>query len=379
MVLSNVKYATRLSRDHKVKTTRESLNASADLLRVVADGRTPAFDKIREALTLIVTGHGPSTVMAQTGMSRSELSEFVKGIGRRYRVRGENLPDNTLPVLFPMEPDFDVIQKFRKPKRERLMREAAEMRAKTPLPLEWDIAFPTEAGVRNAVAALRSKIDVDANLQSIALRYAASVQAPASTLVTYPLLRAVWQVTHYGQFERLAVDDSVTPRAAQSIVLAYDALEAARADGVDAFEGLRSTSNIAELPGLAVRARPLAEAAIARLESTLLMSKSLPHQARALRMFREETELVEMPAHVGELNDGQVHRIAHLRGLNTDGVPDPEVVAMERALREKGLEQDIPWLKGIWLAAYNTRRVDDFWKAVDRLLEGQPNWADSLQ
>src|SRR5690606_24424470 len=119
-----------------------------------------------------------------------------------------------------------------------------------------------------------------------------------------------------------------------SIVLAYDALEAARADGVDAFEGLRSTSNIAELPGLAVRARPLAEAAIARLESTLLMSKSLPHQARALRMFREETELVEMPAHVGELNDGQVHRIAHLRGLNTDGVPDPEVVAMERALRE---------------------------------------------
>lgn len=363
--------------------TRSDLDQSIGMLRaLVSLTSDPSADKLQSVLALTAQGYGPSTIAQETGLSREELVDAIKGIGQRFRSRGDDDPDVYGTALFPLEPDPETIASMTKKRREATLEKVAQMRAENPLPYSWQLEFP-EKGVRKAVAAIRSKTEVDQDLKALALRVTASQTPPSSGLLTFPALRATWMLIQLGQLHRFACDTDLPLRAAQTVVAAYEALETARVDSVTAMLKLRGNPDPKEIDSLAVRARPLAEAAVRRLEQILASTRKREDlgtfKTRGMNLFLNETEHLEMPAHVGELNEGQVHRIGLMLGLQTDPVPDRELGAAETRLRELGLEDDIPWLRGVWISAFSCKRENDFWKAIEQLNNGDTNWASSLK
>src|SRR5699024_5522217 len=182
---------------------------------------------------------------------------------------------------------------------------------------------------------------------------------------------------------RVIRDDALPTRASESILLAYDALETARADGVEALQIMQRDPRLDELDSLAVRARPLAEAAVRRLEEVLTHTKGRDDLAsfreRGLTAFLRTTAGIYLPVHVGELSEGQVHRIGSMLGLQTDPVSTTALSRMRKRLDELDMAGDYPWLRGVWIAATACDREDDFWDAVERLHAGDTEWAQPIQ
>lgn len=363
--------------------TKEQLDQLIGMLRATVSLTSgPSDSRLQTVLELTVQGHGPSTIAQETGLSRTELIDAVKGIGQRFRTRKDETPNLYGTALFPLEPDPDVIAKLPAKRRAAALDEAARLRAENPLPYSWQLEFP-EASIRKAVAAIRSKTEVDQNLKSLALRVAGS-QVPASSgLLTFAAMRATWMLIQLGQLPRLVRDQELTLRAAETVTVAYDALESARADSVEAMRLLRSDPDPEDLDTLTVRARPLAEASVRRLEQIIAGTREhgdmRKFRLRGMNAFLNETSNLKMPTHVGELNEGQVHRVGLMLGLRTDPVPDRSLNAAEDRLTELGLGADVPWLKGIWISAFSCNREDDFWKAVENLVDGDTAWAQPLQ
>ena len=366
-----------------VQVTKQSLDDAADVLRaLVALTYSQPDDRLHTVLELTVQGHGPATILQETGMTRAELADTIRVIGQRFHTRRDKAPDGHGTALFPLEPDPSALDGLKGKQRETAMEEIAVLRAENPLPFAWQAEYP-EAGVRKAVAAIRTKTEVDENLQSLALRVAASQSPPPSGLLTFAALRATWVMIQLGQFPRLAADPDLPVQAAQSAVVAYDALESARADSVAAMSELRNDPDPEKLDVLTVRARPLAEAAVRRLERIIAVTRDsgskAKYQDRGMQIFLNETADLKVPRHVGELNEGQIHRIGLMLGLHTDPIADRLIADFEARLTDLGLEADIPWLKGVWISAFSCQREPDFWKAVDRLIEGDTDWAQPLQ
>ena len=200
--------------------------------------------------------------------------------------------------------------------------------------------------------------------------------------MTFPSLRATWLIIQLGQLDRLASTKDLPIRTAQTVVAAYDALESSRADGVAALQRLLEGPATEELDALTVRARPLAEAAVSRLEQVLERTRARDDlsdfRERALRQFLDELSKIRLPQHVGELNEGQVLRISATLGIDPEPSIDAGFREAETKLKELGLEEDVPWLRGVWIAAASGNREAGFWKAVDRLIDGDPAWTESL-
>lgn len=363
-------------------TTKTDLETSVSLLRsMVSLTAGQADTSLQEVLELTVQGHDPQTIARRVGMTRAELGAAVKAIGQRFRSRSDKDPEMFGTVLFPLEPDPDVISKLPKRRREQALERAARLRSENPLPQSWQMSFH-EVGVRKAVAAIRSKTEVDQNLKSLALRVLASRTPPPSGLLTFASMRATWLTIQMGQFDRLARDPDLPLRTAQTLLASYDALETARSDSAEALERLRHNPKPSELDSLAVRARPLAEAAVLRLEQILTSTHSRADlesfKVRGLQLFLSETGSLRAPSHVGELNEGQVHRIGLMLGLHTAPISDRALAETEDRLNNLDLGDDIPWLKGIWISAFSCKREADFWEAIDRLVSGDPDWVEPL-
>lgn len=363
-------------------TTKEELDTSVAMLRAMVDLTSSTPDmRLHQVLEMTVQGYDPRTIAQRVGLTRTELADAIKGIGRRFRSRSDEDPEMNGTVLFPLEPDPDVIANLPKKRREEAMERAAQLRSENPLPQSWQVEFP-EVGIRKSVAAIRGKTEVDQNLQSLALRVLASQTPPPSGLLTFASMRATWLTIQSGEFPRIARDPELPLRTAQTLLAAYDALETARDDSVTAMRRLHSGPSADELDTLAVRARPLAEAAVLRLEQILTNTKRRDDLAtfkqRGLQLFLNETGGIRLPAHVGELNEGQVHRIGLMLGLHTDPISDRALAAAEERLTELGLADDIPWIKGIWISAFSCKREDDFWEAIERLTEGDTDWVQPL-
>lgn len=372
-----------LTRQSTPSVTKDELDHTVDTLRgFVALAEEPTAEKLQSVLELTVQGHGPTTIAHETGLSRDELKEAIKAMGRRFRARQDEAPDLYGTALFPLEPDPEVLAKLSTRRRKAAQEKAAKLRAENPLPFAWQVEF-SETTIRKAVAAIRNRPEVDDNLQSLALRATAAETPPLSGLTTFQSLRATWMLIQLGQLRRVAQDPDLPLKAAETLVLSYDALETARADSVEAMLKLRTNPEPEELDSLAVRARPLSEAAVRRLEQVLAHTRREERLAgarfRGINQFLDQTGQMNLPTHVGELNEGQVHRIGLMLGLETEPISDRDARAADERLTDMDMADDIPWLKGLWISARSCRREDDFWDAVKRLSEGDVNWVQPLR
>lgn len=364
--------------------THDGLEAAIAVLRERADSHGTLDDAlVLRVFELVLSGHGPQQLVLRTGLSPSELFTLVKAIGDRYRTRGEEIPEGTGGILFPLEQDPGTLAALPKRKHARVLGEIARMRSATPLPLEWQFSdSKIPLGTRNAVAAIRSSLDGDANLQAEALKFCMSYDPPVFRVTTFALLAGTWRAAQTGQLTRFALSEALTDQAAASVVHAFDTLEAVRSDAVDAVTQLMETVP-QDMETMAVRARPLMEAPVVRLEHGLKAAEGSDredfYRNLALTKFRNEAQVVQLPRHVGELNDGHVTRIAGAVGV-LDGPPrEKDLAAATERIEELGYHKDFTFLRGLWAAYYGARREANFWEALKSLDEGNPDWARPLQ
>lgn len=374
--------ATLVDATRRTTTTRETLEQAAAVLRSRADNHvSPSPHTVETVLSLLLRGHGPRTIQASTGLTRSDLYKLVTDLGQRYRVRGEELPENTAGVLFPIEPDEDVLETMSERRRQKVLDEAALLRHSTPVPAEWQHAAGATKSLITMVGTLRQHLDQDADVTAEALKHMLSVDKPLVGWLTFPLLAGTWKLISLGQFTRLAMSDKLTDQGAYSVLSAYEALESVRDTGVTALTRLIS-GDVDNLDLLTLQARPLAEAMMERFERTLTIKTRVSGReagmTEALRTL-QATPVETLPQHVGELNAGQVSRIAASLGVSTQ--------AGARARKRRAMEQlgggefagELGYLQGLWHVAEATGRTERFFEAVDLLQDGDPHWADGLQ
>src|SRR5699024_9467730 len=103
---------------------------------------------------------------------------------------------------FPLEPAPELVANADARTRARLQEEATQLRQGNPLPFGWDLEIRDQR-TRRAVADTRTQVPVDANLESLALRIHGEDHPPTSSLLTFPMLRAVWMLVQLGQFSRV--------------------------------------------------------------------------------------------------------------------------------------------------------------------------------
>lgn len=367
---------------HDVGTTnvnKTHLDTAVDLLRQ----KTPANQvklnqQACDAISMLVRGHHPKGIQGATGVSSEGLSEIVKGVAKRFRVRGRRAPVTIDDTKLFLEPSPEELSDMSPQKRGAVLRKSKESRRHASVPQEWVDEYPHEVGVKNAVAWIRRGTEPGEDLRTLTLGWRATAETPSSGFITYPLLQTVWNLVHSGQFVRVALSEDLSPKAAESIVNAYDALEAVRSEGELGLTRLLSQEHPETAAVDAMKARPIAEAAVQRLEA-MLVSGEDDRNLRALSYFQRETGKAHIPQHVGELNEGQLNRIALALGVNTSVVPDKGLIAMEKKVAEAGLEKDIPWLKGLWVAAHSNGMEHKFWEAVDELVSGKADWVTHLR
>lgn len=364
--------------------TRDSLDTAVALLRDRAKNHTPVDWHLPEQiLKRVLAGYGPQQIMQQVGLTQVELFTLVKAIGDRYRTRGAEVPTGQGGVLFPLELDADAISDLPARKRTKVLDEVARIRAAAPLPLEWTYtSLKVPAGSRNSVAAIRSALGADADLQAESVKFCMSYDPPQFRLLTFPLMAAAWKLAQTGQLARLALSEDLTGQAAASIVHAFDALESMRQDTVAAIRELVETIPD-DLETMAVRARPLAEGPVQRLEHSLQVAEGSSRRDAsrmvALDRFRNEIGTGPLPEHVGELNAGHLTRIARALGVHIGLAKEKDLRDAFERMQDMGFTRDSSFLRGLWAAAHATGRDEDFWKALDALNDGNPDWAAHLQ
>lgn len=364
--------------------TKADLDATVDMLRSLAkeDDSQSEVAQLSKVLELTALGHDPHTIAQQLGLSRRELADSIRALGKRFKSRTFELPEQQSTMLFPIDPDPEVLATLTPRRRKQLQAKEEGQRAANLLPPIWVAEFH-ESTVRKAVAAIRDNTTPSEELKALALRAASASFLPGSTFVTYPSLRATWRMIQLGQLDRFARSEDLPVRAAQTVVAAYDALESARADGVAALQRLLEGPGADELDALTVRARPLFEAPVTRLEQVLERTHDRADLAdfreRAWRQFVNSVHGVEFPHDVSQLNEGQVLRVAEALGIDPEPSIDAGFRDAEAKLTELGLEEDAPWLQGVWIAASSGNREADFWKAIDRLIAGDSEWTESLK
>jgi hypothetical protein len=197
-------------------------------------------------------------------------------------------------------------------------------------------------------------------------------------------------------FAKLEMLDSVdetsdAPEYRSLLVDAYDTLEVARMETMSAIAELCADgADLADLRHSVAKLRVLHEAEAARLARFIDAAVAPGASAAAEKLARRElaffkTRVLTTPAdyvveHVGQLNNGQVHRIGETAGVSRRDVTHQLESRIRLGIDERGLNKDTDLLLelGIRAAQMGDESEQVFWGACDAFRRGDADWRDNL-
>lgn len=177
-------------------------------------------------------------------------------------------------------------------------------------------------------------------------------------------------------------------QVAAVLVEAYDLLEVARGDAVDAISTLlRGTASVNELIEAAKQAAILDDHIGHHLLKKLEFAKERPGAQQLvqneLKVLAGKVELHPehfRPEHIGQLSPVQVRRIGARAGLvvEDDSANRSSEHQVRQRLRELGLERDADQLVGLGVRAMKEGTFDDYESALESRVAGDPDWVEQL-
>ena len=123
--------------------TKADLDATVDMLRSLAkeDDSQAEVAQLSKVLELTALGHDPHTIAQQLGLSRRELADSIRALGKRFKSRTFELPEQQSTMLFPIDPDPEVLATLTPRHRKRLQAKEEGQRAANLLPPIWVTEF----------------------------------------------------------------------------------------------------------------------------------------------------------------------------------------------------------------------------------------------
>lgn len=260
--------------------------------------------------------------------------------------------------------------------------DAPKARRKTQLatvPVGYE---PSAAHRRDVTRALASVVSARPDSDVIS-RFVSRTYRTRSASLTYPLVAGVWLFAHKGRLDRI---DRVSADSVfrTQVVAAYDLLDVARLDAIEAVKLLASRpapEGRDELIAACKKSRWLAEQEIGRLERALT-SAAPAGCANALEVFARTvgTDPAKYePRSIAELSPGQVMRICAAAGLKVEYDTRSEETEIRAKLRSLGLSVDADRLVPEALRAAERGQLDEFWAIMQARVSGDSSWADQLE
>lgn len=211
-----------------------------------------------------------------------------------------------------------------------------------------------------------------------------------SSQLTLQMVNTVWGFANRGRLSRISkVSDD--PIFHLGIVSAFDLLDVARQDAYNAVQNIRSvrqldTEVIANLRDWLLTSSWAHEGDSRRIlrvvETALVRPASIVVLERELEQLRAQIEEPSSPwnlGSVGQLNAGQVRRIAHNGGLQVDPPAKSNEASIRATLRTMGLSQDADKLVPEALRASDRDLLDEFWSVLQSRVEGDVTWSEQLE
>jgi len=211
-------------------------------------------------------------------------------------------------------------------------------------------------------------------------RFVSRTYQPRSSELTYPIIAGVWDFAYRGRLHRIG-------RVSNDIVFhtlaveAYDLLEVARRDAVDALVKLTDTNtDPSELHRLCVLSRWLAPNEVSRIERAAAQPDGPINIRREQQLLAQrigDEPLRLSPASIAELSLGQVLGISQAAGIKTEENRAVEL-AVRSELKSMGLSTDADRLLPEALRAASRGRLEDFWDVMRARVAGDITWTAQL-
>jgi hypothetical protein len=198
--------------------------------------------------------------------------------------------------------------------------------------------------------------------------------------LSFEMLAAVWTFARLKRTSGLAkVSEAMS--FVRNCVAAWDTLEVARLDAMNALSVLATSSDEAVLRDAVVKLQPVWEAEARNLKNLLEAgSTDTPAFQRAQLWLAKRVaagQLVVM--HVSDLNEGQVRRIAMLAGLDTEVISRNEETYIRTKLAELNLSLDAEQLVPVGVTAVRKGLEEAFFEACQKRADGDQEWASDLE
>jgi hypothetical protein len=193
--------------------------------------------------------------------------------------------------------------------------------------------------------------------------------------LSFEMLCAVWM---FARLDRLSGLRNVASASSfiHNCVQAWDTLEVARRDAMDALMTLSTTTDSAELHIAASKLLPLWEADARELQRLLEIGgpgSGAFERARTWITRRAAAGQLVVDS-VADLSEGQVRRIALLVGLDTDVISRNEESHIRQHLVSLKLERDAEQLIPIGVIAVRAGMEEEFFHACKLRAAGDEKW-----
>lgn len=269
-------------------------------------------------------------------------------------------------------------------------KKAKESRVVVPL------GFEPRSGHKRDVSKALAAIVVAAPDRKTVERFVTRQYGVRSASLNYSLVSGVWFMAHSGRLEQI---DKVSkdPVFHVQAVAAYDLLEVARKDAIEAIDllvdaGLGADVTLEEMTTACVKSRWIAEREVERIKRLVEAVKQrdsvrgtlatelrfLAGRVHAAAKLTGRTNPYR-PSSIAELGVGQVQRIAQASNLSIEGASRAEESEIRTRLKELGLSNDLDRLVPEGLRATSSGHGDAFWEIMTARSEGDSSWIEALK
>lgn len=218
-------------------------------------------------------------------------------------------------------------------------------------------------------------------------RFLARTYSTRSSSLNYSVVSGVWYFAHAERLDHVDKVNKSDPVFHLQVVSAYDLLDVARQDAVDAIDKIveGDTSDLDSLMDACLGAKWIAEREINKIEGMIEVARKRPAAIKALETelkyfaARANSSASYRPATIADLNVGQIQRISEAAGIPVEGSSRAEETDIRAKLKALGLSKDVDMLVPEGLRAAQVGQLDAFWDIMNARSEGDSTWSESLQ
>ena len=387
-----------------IETLRQDLAKQSE-----AAPRQITLEQARGVVDGLVGITSLADIATATGLTEDEVLDVVKRLGTWLtHVHGgsnatlvKSADVGQMPLLqIPASPEPGAKKRNKptEPAANKRKKAAERDERVVTIPAGFEPRAPHKRDVRKALASIVVHRPDNTSL----VRWISREYPSETKMLTYTAITAAWNFAHFGVLDKLS-EIAPNPGFMTVLLQAYDTLDVARLDAIDGLRTLArgDVSDLQVLANACAKCRFIAEGEIVKIERCIdivaaetadLVARSVDldktrpsSESTLLRELRWLAERVRvqprryMIEDVGNMQPSQVLRIAQMAGVPVEGGNRQAEAEIRERLAALSLSADADRLVPEGLRAARLDLLEEFYEALDRRADGDPNWNHVLQ